>query len=63
MTDAPRVAAWKTSSRCDAVNCIEVLIEPDRVAVRSSALRSGPSLQFDPVAWMDFIRHLKTTGY
>jgi Domain of unknown function (DUF397) len=63
MTDAPQVEAWKVSSRCEAANCVEVLVEQDRVAVRSSALRSGPSVQFDPVAWMDFIRHLKNAGY
>ena len=63
MTDAPQVEAWKISSRCEAVNCVEVLVEPNRVAVRSSALRNGPGLEFDPAAWMDFIVHLKTAGY
>jgi len=51
---------WRTSSRCDSANCVEVLVEVDRVVVRGRASLAGPMLAFEPHTWMTFIAALKS---
>ncbi|WDZ85150.1 DUF397 domain-containing protein [Micromonospora cathayae] len=51
-------AAWRTSSRSQTSNCVEVAplrTGPAAVALRDSKDRSGPVLFFDRTPWADFI--------
>jgi hypothetical protein len=61
MTDAPETAGWRSSSRCEAVNCVEVLLGVDQIAVRNSVHPDGPRLKIDPADWTAFIEQLKNT--
>jgi hypothetical protein len=55
-------AAWRTSSRSQTSNCVEVApLGDDRapVALRDSKDRGGPILVFDRTRWLDFIASAK----
>ncbi|MEV0727524.1 DUF397 domain-containing protein [Polymorphospora sp. NPDC050346] len=50
--------AWRTSSRSQTANCVEVALGADScapVAVRDSKDRGGPVLTFDAERWSGFI--------
>ncbi|BCJ66488.1 DUF397 domain-containing protein [Polymorphospora rubra] len=54
--------AWRTSSRSQTANCVEVALEtvPSApVAVRDSKDRGGPVLTFDAERWSGFISAAK----
>jgi hypothetical protein len=59
MADARQVSTWKVSSRCEAADCVEVLIGADLVFIRDSAHREGPILTVEPGDWMAFVAHLR----
>lgn len=53
--DSPR---WRKSTRStpNGGNCVEVADNtPDRVLVRDSKDRAGPTLTFAPAAWSAFV--------
>lgn len=55
-------APWRTSSRSQAANCVEVAplgAGTAPVALRDSKDRSGPVLVFGRSRWMDFIAGAK----
>jgi hypothetical protein len=55
-------AAWRTSSRSQTSNCVEVApLGDDRapVALRDSKDRGGPILVFARTRWLDFIASAK----
>jgi len=59
-TDHLRTAAWRTSTRSAATNCVEVATFADAgAAVRDSKDRNGPVLQFDSSAWQGFVAGIK----
>ena len=49
---------WRRSSRCEAHNCVEVAVLPDRVLVRST-LAPDRTVRLTPVVWQAFCRALK----
>lgn len=54
LADAP----WRTSTRSQASNCVEVAPlggDPAAVALRDSKDRSGPVLLFDRAEWLGFL--------
>jgi hypothetical protein len=51
--------AWRSSSRCEAASCVEVLIDGGGVAVRDGADVNGPVLRFHAAAWAAFIASLE----
>jgi hypothetical protein len=56
-------AVWRKSIRSGngGSDCVEVAENlPDVVGVRDSKDRSGPVLAFDPRAWADFLRGVKS---
>ncbi|WP_433212812.1 DUF397 domain-containing protein [Dactylosporangium sp. CS-047395] len=54
--------AWRTSSKCEASSCVEVLIWPgDVVLVRDGADKNGPVLRFSTAAWAVFVEGLRQT--
>jgi hypothetical protein len=56
-------AVWRKSTRSGngGSDCVEVAKNlPDVVGVRDSKDRSGPVLAFDPRAWADFLRGVKS---
>jgi hypothetical protein len=58
MIELPR---WRKSSRSNGAGgeCVEVADNlPERVLVRDSKDRSGPTLAFAPAAWSAFVRDL-----
>lgn len=51
---------WRTSSRSQMSNCVEVALLPqagdaDAVAVRDSKDRGGPVLTFSQDSWREFV--------
>jgi hypothetical protein len=55
-------APWRTSSRSQTSNCVEVAPLGDgaaMVALRDSKDRGGPVLMFDRTRWLDFIAGTK----
>lgn len=59
--DALARARWRTSSRSQTSNCVEVapLEAGVAVALRDSKDRSGPVLVFDRARWSDFLSGAK----
>ncbi len=57
MMDAPEASHWR--SRCESGNCVEVLIGPARVVIRSSVHRDGPWVEVESGDWMAFIAQVK----
>ncbi|WP_410811821.1 DUF397 domain-containing protein [Micromonospora sp. 067-2] len=58
LADAP----WRTSTRSQTSNCVEVAplaAGPSAVALRDSKDRSGPVLQFNRAGWLGFIAGAK----
>jgi hypothetical protein len=59
-------ATWRTSSRSQISNCVEVAQLGDGaaiVALRDSKDRGGPVLVFDRAQWLDFISGTKDGGF
>lgn len=55
-------ALWRTSSRSQTSNCVEVAALGDGsapVALRDSKDRGGPILVFSRTGWLDFIASAK----
>jgi hypothetical protein len=52
-------AAWRTSSRSSATNCVEVAPVSAGVAVRDSKDRTGPVLMFSRSPWQEFLTAAK----
>lgn len=55
-------AGWRTSSRSQTSNCVEVAAlrtGPAAVALRDSKDRSGPVLLFGRAGWVDFLAGAK----
>lgn len=62
MEESPTVlagAAWRTSTRSSATNCVEVATLDAGVAVRDSKDRGGPVLMFARTPWHDFVAATK----
>ncbi|MCX4470150.1 hypothetical protein C5N14_03065 [Micromonospora sp. MW-13] len=58
LADAP----WRTSTRSQTSNCVEVAplrVGPAAVALRDSKDRGGPVLLFDRAGWRGFIAGTK----
>lgn len=58
LADAP----WRTSTRSQTSNCVEVAplgTGPAAVALRDSKDRGGPVLLFTPAEWRDFVAGAK----
>jgi hypothetical protein len=58
-TGLPHNAAWRTSTRSSATNCVEVAGFDGGVAVRDSKDRGGPVLLFAQRQWRDFVAAAK----
>ncbi|MGN9812155.1 DUF397 domain-containing protein [Micromonospora sp. BQ11] len=59
LADAP----WRTSTRSQTSNCVEVAPlrdSPVAVALRDSKDRSGPVLLFDRAGWLGFLAGTKS---
>ncbi|GAA4680269.1 DUF397 domain-containing protein [Phytohabitans rumicis] len=50
---------WKTSSRSQNTNCVEVADSGSTVAMRDSKDRGGPILIFAKERWLDFVAGAK----
>ncbi|MDG4806065.1 DUF397 domain-containing protein [Micromonospora sp. WMMD1120] len=58
LADAP----WRTSTRSQTSNCVEVAplsTGPSAVALRDSKDRNGPVLLFDRAGWLGFLTGTK----
>jgi hypothetical protein len=51
---------WRTSSRSDHSDCVEVALMDDHVFVRDSKNRSGPVLTMSKNQWRDFLQFVTT---
>lgn len=51
---------WKTSTRSNEGNCVEVATPPPVVMVRDSKDRQGPALAFSTAQWIDFVQGIKS---
>lgn len=58
----PGIDGWRTSSRCESHNCVEVAIGGDRAGVRSTAL-PHTQLSFSAPAWRRFIQAVRTADF
>ncbi|BCJ60401.1 DUF397 domain-containing protein [Micromonospora endophytica] len=57
LADAP----WRTSTRSQTSNCVEVApLRTDATAVRDSKDRGGPVLLFDRAGWLGFLSGAKS---
>ena len=54
------VASWRTSSYSASGNCAEVGQDGAVVGVRDSKDPDGPVLVFGPVAWVAFLKGLRS---
>ncbi|SCL41171.1 protein of unknown function [Micromonospora pallida] len=54
-TDELTGAAWRTSTRSQLSNCVEVAPLPAAVALRDSKDRGGPVLLFRREQWRNFL--------
>ena len=50
---------WRTSSWCNAGDCVAVAIRDDAILVRNTSSPEGPILAFNPAAWRDLIADIK----
>ena len=50
---------WRTSTRSQTSNCVEVAPLGGAVAVRDSKDAGGPVLVFDLAAWQEFVAALR----
>lgn len=58
-------AVWRKSGRSNSTpgECVEVADNlPDRVHVRDSKDKSGPTLTFSPSAWSAFVKLARETA-
>jgi hypothetical protein len=65
-TESLHTAAWRTSSRSQTSNCVEMAPLGDGagpVALRDSKDRGGPVLVFDRTRWLDFLARTKGGGF
>jgi len=53
------VSSWRTSSRSQNTNCVEVGEMETAVAMRDSKDREGPVLIFARDRWIDFVASAK----
>ena len=51
---------WRTSSKSQGTNCVEVAADVDAVFVRDSKDRGGPVLGFSRQEWSAFLSSLKS---
>ncbi|MCW6009006.1 DUF397 domain-containing protein [Micromonospora sp. CPCC 205371] len=58
---AERPGAWRRSSRCEAVECVEVRLGSHRVGVRDSV--SGHAIEVPPPAWRAFCAGIKAGDF
>jgi hypothetical protein len=63
-----RRAEWRTSSRSQMSNCVEVTLlagpaDEDVVAVRDSKDATGPVLTFNQAGWREFVRGIRQGDY
>ncbi|BCB79845.1 hypothetical protein GCM10022251_39360 [Phytohabitans flavus] len=58
MSAGPRIS-WRTSSRSQNTNCVEVGEMETTVAMRDSKDREGPVLIFAREQWIDFVASAK----
>lgn len=58
MSAGPRIA-WRTSSRSQNTNCVEVGEIGTAIAMRDSKDRQGPVLIFARERWIDFVTSAK----
>ena len=64
MTTAGGAVNWRKSSRSGSGNCVEVALLPGGgAAVRHSADRGGPMLQFTANEWAAFLEGVKTAEF
>ncbi|MFG2050555.1 DUF397 domain-containing protein [Micromonospora sp. NPDC048935] len=54
---------WKTSTRSNEGNCVEVATPTPIVMVRDSKDRQGPALSFGAGQWADFLRGIKDSKF
>ncbi len=54
---------WRKSSYSggEGGNCIEIAESPERIHVRDSKDKSGPTLTFTPQQWSAFVHFTRTT--
>ncbi|MCG5439881.1 DUF397 domain-containing protein [Micromonospora foliorum] len=50
---------WKTSTRSNEGNCVEVATPTPTVMVRDSKDRQGPALAFSAGQWVNFVQGTK----
>jgi hypothetical protein len=58
---AHRPGAWRRSSRCEAIECVEVRLGNDRIGVRDSA--SGQAIEVPQPAWRAFCAGIKAGDF
>jgi hypothetical protein len=52
----PSRAVWRKSTLSNANGCVEVaFVHNNRIAVRDSKNRQGPTLEFTPIEWEAFL--------
>ncbi|WP_219471481.1 DUF397 domain-containing protein [Nonomuraea rhizosphaerae] len=51
---------WRTSSRCNNGNCVEVArISDNTIGVRDNKVQNGPVLTFTIAEWRKFVNRLQ----
>ena len=63
MGDDATPLGWRKSTRCDSASCVEVAIGSERVAVRDSKDRNGPTLMFSPAEWSAFVAGVRAGDF
>lgn len=54
-----RTPQWQKSSYCGTNACVEVARDTDKVTVRNSNDKTGPSIIYSNKEWMDVLRAVK----
>lgn len=55
----PSPATWRKSSYSNVDGCVEIAFLADRVAIRDSKARQGPTLLFNAVEWKSFLNGVR----
>jgi len=55
--------AWRKSRYCNSSSCLEVARYRDRVLVRDSKDRDGPTLEFSLSEWRAFLLGVRDGGF
>ncbi|GAB3248510.1 DUF397 domain-containing protein [Kineosporia babensis] len=58
-----REKIWHKSTFSAEENCVEVLVEPERVLVRHTRDRLGPVLSFSTAEWQAFLQGVKADQF